>query len=158
MSINWTEEKLAELKALLKTGIAYSKIAARLSAAWKIKVTKNMIAGATNRYGWSRGKLVKKAKIAQVIRPIAPNKPSATKKKVRFEPVVETTRGTCQFIKGEPKDREFCGKPVVRDTGIPHAAPVWCHEHLRIVYVPRTMRPQKTARRQGKYVIFERKS
>ena len=156
MSINWTEEKLAELKALLKTGIAYSKIAARLSAAWKIKVTKNMIAGATNRYGWSGGKRVKKARVTQAVRPSAPKKPP--NKKVRFEPVVETTRGTCQFIKGEPRDREFCGKPVVRDTGIPHAAPVWCHEHLRIVYVPRTSNRQLTATRQGKYVIFERKS
>lgn len=146
--INWTEEKIAELQALLKTGIPYSKIAARLSAAWKVRVTKNMIVGAANRNGYSR-KRIKKVAIRKPV--IA--KPVAIKKKVRF--VVENISGTCQYIEGEPALRHFCGAPVVRDTGIPHAAPVWCEKHLRVVYIPRNVVRHKTATRQGKIIIWE---
>lgn len=147
--VNWTEEKIAELQALLKTGIPYSKIAARLSAAWKIRVTKNMIVGAANRNGYSRKRIKKVA----IKKPVVV-KPVAVKKKVRFVPVVENIRGTCQYIEGEPADRNFCGAPAVRDTGIPHAAPVWCEKHLRRVYVPRNLFRKKTATRQGKFIIW----
>lgn len=147
--VNWTEEKIAELQALLKTGIPYSKIAARLSAAWKIRVTKNMIVGAASRNGYSRKRIKKVA-----IRKPVVVKPVAVKKKVRFVPVVENIRGTCQYIEGEPADRNFCGAPAVRDTGIPHAAPVWCEKHLRLVYVPRNLFRKKTATRQGKFIIW----
>jgi hypothetical protein len=144
--VNWTEEKIAELYALLKTGISYSKIAARLSAAWKVRVTKNMIVGAASRNGYIRKRIRKVAIRKPVIaKPI--------KKKVRF--VVGNIRGTCQYIEGEPAGRNFCGAPVVRDTGIPHAAPVWCAKHLRMVYIPRNLFRKKTATRQGKFVIWE---
>lgn len=147
--VNWTEEKIAELHALLKTGIAYSKIAARLSAAWKVRVTKNMIVGAANRNGYSRKRIKKVA----IKRPVVV-KPVAAKKKVRFVPLVENIKGTCQYIEGEPADRNFCGAPAVRDTGIPHAAPVWCEKHLRLVYVPRNLFRKKTATRHGKFVVW----
>lgn len=145
----WSEEKLAELKALIKSGIAYSKIAARLSAAWKIRVTKNMVSGAANRQGWMSQRVRKPRLVAREAAP--PKQP----KKQKFVPVIEAARGSCLFIHGEPKDREFCGKPAVRDTGIPHAAPVWCAEHLRIVYVARNLIRRKVASRQGKYVVWE---
>lgn len=148
--VNWTEEKIAELQAHLKSGTTYSKIAEALSKAWKVRVTKNMIVGAANRNGWSR----KRVKKVVIKKPALVRKPVSEKKRVRFEPVVENVRGTCQYIEGEPADRNFCGAPAVRDTGIPHAAPVWCEKHLRVVYIPRGTRLRKTATRQGRFIIW----
>lgn len=38
---------------------------------------------------------------------------------------------TCQWLEGEPRQRNFCGRPVV-------AASAWCGEHHARVYVPGT--------------------
>lgn len=164
--IVWTEEKISELQALLREDLSYQQAANRLSHEWGFKVTKNIIVGAIHRH------LPKLVKLRAKHR-VKVKKTNSRKKQLRQllpglnalfglpEPIRDRDRlsnvigATCQYIHGEPKDRNFCGKQAVRDSSIPHAAPVWCAAHIREVYVPKALKKKKVAIKKGGRIVWE---
>jgi len=140
-----------------KSGMSYRAIAATLSHAKKIKLTKNMIVGAVHRHGLAvklaggPAKAKPKLETPRVLKPA----PAVARRTGRV--TTEIKGKTCLYIEGEPKDRNFCGAQVVTDAGIPHAAPVWCEKHLSIVYLPKSRKKEKVATRIGRYVVWQNK-
>lgn len=47
----------------------------------------------------------------------------------------------CQWIEGEPRDREFCGKPTYARTS-------WCRAHLARIYRPPERNERSTRQAQ----------
>lgn len=156
--INWTEELISEVASMLKDGMSYRVIAAVLSNAKKKKITKNMIVGAAHRHGLAAKFARSKRRIVRPIKPVVTPKPAVAPKPAAKEGVTHEVKGrTCLFLYGEPIDRNFCGKPAVTNSLMPKAAPVWCEHHLSIVYVQKSAKPKKVARRDGKFIIWENK-
>lgn len=173
--INWTEEKISEMQALWREGLSYAQIAKRLSHSWGVAVTKNVIVGAIHRHMPKLAKI--KAKARRRKQGMSPKAVRLAKKEARKEQLKEILPGlnalfglkairdkhrlthipgmTCQYIRGEPKDRDFCGLPAVRDSAIPHAAPVWCEHHIRVVYVQKVAKKKKVAVKKGGRVVWE---
>lgn len=164
--IIWTEEKVSELQALLREDLSYQQVANRLSHEWGFKVTKNVIVGAIHRHlpklvklrSKARVQKVKRTRVRKQLRQLLPglNALFGLPKFIRDIDRLKDVPGmTCQYIHGEPKDRNFCGKQAVRDSAIPHAAPVWCAAHIREVYVPRASKKKKVAIKKGGRIVWE---
>lgn len=162
--INWTEEKISEMQAMLREGLSYSQIAKRLSHSWGVPVSKNVIVGAVHRHmpklvaikAKARKKKQKTHQAPKVRREVLKELTPPVMTHIRDAHRLSRVPGmTCQYIHGEPKDRDFCGLPAVRDSAIPHAAPVWCETHVRVVYTQRSVKKKKVAVKKGGRIVWE---
>ena len=163
--IIWTKDNIADMVALWNEGLSYGQMARRLSVSWGTTVTKNMIVGVAHRHFPSIVKQKKK---------LRNEKRRAKGRKVQLKQLlpglnalfgIEYVRdrhklhnvhgATCQYLHGEPRDRNFCGAQAVRDPSIPHAAPVWCAKHIRAVYMPKGVKKKKVAVTKGGRIVWE---
>lgn len=53
---------------------------------------------------------------------------------------------TCQYLEGEPRDRNFCGKQAVRDMLHPTTSDAWCAYHIDLMYTVQKDGPGKMKR------------
>lgn len=114
---------------MVDDGVTRADIAAKLSKKLGQPVTKNAVIGRLNRLGLTAPRKAKEAP-----KPKSPNRYYHIAKKAPravLEDVNEIAGnpGGCQYIAGDSKDRQFCGKATVK-TG----SGVWCAQHVQIVY------------------------
>lgn len=131
-----------------------AKIAEAMADKWKMRVTKNMIIGAMNRYGRNVDRMVPRRVITNKPRPrrVAAPKPQIMETNLRrVRPVAGKT---CQYLHGEPSLRNFCGAPAVMDVDVPQAGHSWCVEHLNVVLIPRSIKMDKIAQRVNGRIVW----
>lgn len=114
---------------MVDDGTSRAEIAARLGKKLGQTVTKNAVIGRLNRLG-----LAKPRKAKEAPKPKSPNRyyhiaNKAPRAVLEVVNEIAGNPGGCQYIHGDAKDREFCGKPTVRI-----GSGAWCAQHVRVVY------------------------
>jgi len=127
--VSWSPELDREVCKMVEGGKSREAIARVMSKKLGHPVSKNAIIGRLNRIG-----MVKPRKPKEAPKPKSPNRYYHIAKKAPrtlLEAVNEIAGnpGGCQYIHGDAKDRDFCGKQTVR-TG----SGVWCRDHAQVVY------------------------
>jgi len=150
MKFNWTDQRIAQLKAMVADGGTAGSIAAEWGA------TRNTIAGKMDRLGLRRGRPPKESKRPRSVirrhkknRPIGPVMPVAVPTAPPPEPlppppfqpgpveldnpVLALTHASCRFPIGDPRhaDFRFCCAPKV-------GVSPYCELHHGIAYAGRT--------------------
>jgi hypothetical protein len=121
--VKWTSARDGFLMKLVAAGLNREVIAAKLSARFGQRFTKNAVIGRSNRI-----------KAAAEKKPGVYYRISDAKPRVAAVPKPDSVGnpGGCQYMAGEPNERQFCGKQTVAALrGGPSA---WCETHYRAVY------------------------
>jgi hypothetical protein len=116
--VEWTPARDGLLMKLIAKGLTRTEIARILSTKFKQPVTKNSVIGRSGR--------ISRSKRFYFI--------STAKPRVVAEPKKDSSGnpGGCQYLKGEPSERDFCGrKTTAAARGGPSS---WCEEHYKAVY------------------------
>lgn len=115
----WSGEEKAVIRGAYFAGVAVSEtmetIAQRISPRLSAPLTKNAIISLAHRNGWA-----------------AQAKPDPAK----VERGATVRPRTCQWVHGEPADRNFCGDPV-------HPGMPYCERHGRVAYTYHWALPPK---------------
>lgn len=140
--VDWTDILVSEVAAMLKEGLSASQVARRMSGSLNLNITKNAIVGMCHRKGLKLNGRQPGLKAGG--RPKGSGKPKQRKAAVPKcdAPAFTELRGHCQWLHGEPADRDFCKSPAVRIEGARFASTSWCLEHAKVVYMP----PKPTSR------------
>ena len=162
---------ISEVWELWLENLSARQIAAQLTHKWKKSVSKNMIIGVVHRYtnktGQKRKTLSDRPKTShprvrggRAMMAGGVMKPREIPRKafIHAKRNLKIIHGkTCQYLHGEPADRNFCGAPVVMDLDCPLTAQSWCAEHLTMILLPRGSSPEKKAIRTGGRVYWHPK-
>lgn len=151
MIVDWTDKKISEVLKLWIDGLSARQIALRMAHNWKMRVTKNMIIGAMNRYGRNIERQIPKHSVKPKPKPIPKMKAAPKPVKIGGRRVKEVVGKSCLYIHGEPSGRKFCGAPAVMDIDVPQTPHSWCAEHLNMIFMPRVARASKVpVRKDGR--------
>lgn len=117
--VDWTPERVEELRACLERGLSYAETAKVM------KIGKNAVLGKTIRAGFRKVNLNSKPRLGPVINTVAVNR--------------------CRFIAGDPKkllgagktfDQIICGKPVKYQSSL-------CPDHHAVYWIKPPKRNRK---------------
>jgi hypothetical protein len=116
--VEWTPARDGLLMKLIADGLSRTEVAKILSTKFKQPVTKNAVIGRSGR--------INRSKRFYFIGTAKPRVVAEPKKDSSGNP------GGCQYLKGEPSERNFCGRET---TAAARGGPSsWCAEHYRVVF------------------------
>lgn len=126
MAIPWSDDVDREMLKMIKEGLSREAIAKRLSVKLGLTVSKNAVVGRLHRMGVTTPREVVQKKSAFRHYHVAKKSKRAVVAPVAL---AGGNPGGCQYIKGDVRDRNFCGADTVRV-----GSGAWCSTHALVVY------------------------